>query len=84
SRRLRGLSLEGRQPPREGYPVLVEGKPAGVVTSGNYSPVLGHGIALAFLPPEVEVGAEVEVEVRGRAAPARVVKPPFGGRKAAA
>ena len=26
-------------------------RPVGVVTSGNFSPVLGHGIALAFLPP---------------------------------
>ena len=82
ARRLRGLELEGRQPPRQGYPVLVEGKPEGIVTSGNFSPVLGHGIALAFLPPAVEAGAELEVEVRNRRVPARVVKPPFVGRKA--
>jgi aminomethyltransferase len=77
SRRLRGLTLEGRQPPREGNTVLVDGKPAGEVTSGNFSPVLGHGIALAFLPPDVEPGAAVEIDVRGRALPATVVKPPF-------
>jgi aminomethyltransferase len=82
-RRLRGLTVEGRQPPRQDYPVLVEGKPAGTVTSGNFSPVLGHGIALAFLPPAVAVGDRVEVEVRGRTVPAEVVKPPFVGRKAA-
>src|SRR5215212_7423688 len=28
ARRLRGLVVEGRQPPRQGYPVLVDGKPA--------------------------------------------------------
>jgi aminomethyltransferase len=77
SRRLRGLLLEGRQPPREGNPVLVDGKPAGQVTSGNFSPMLGRGIALAFLPPEVEPGRAVEVEVRGRTLVAEVVKPPF-------
>jgi aminomethyltransferase len=77
TRRLRGLVLEGRQPPREGNTVLVDGKPAGEVTSGNFSPVLGTGIALAFLPPDVEPGAAVEVDVRGRALPAQVVKPPF-------
>jgi aminomethyltransferase len=76
-RRLRGLVLEGRQPPREGNPVLVDGKPAGEVTSGNFSPVLGKGIALAFLPPDVEPGAAVEVDVRGRVLTASVVKPPF-------
>jgi aminomethyltransferase len=82
SRRLRGLAVEGRQPPREGYPVSVDGKPAGTVTSGNFSPVLGHGIAFAFLPPHVGPGAEVTVDLRGRPVPARVVKTPFvGGRK---
>ncbi|MGQ0519858.1 MAG: glycine cleavage T C-terminal barrel domain-containing protein, partial [Actinomycetota bacterium] len=81
ARRLRGLVVEGRQPPRAGYAVLVDGKPEGTVTSGNFSPVLGQGIALAFVPPEVEVGDEVGVELRSRTAPARVVKPPFVGRR---
>ncbi len=76
-RRLRGLTVEGRQPPRQGYDVLVDGKPAGQVTSGNFSPVLGRGIALAFLPPTVEPGAAVAVDIRGNAVPATVVKPPF-------
>jgi aminomethyltransferase len=78
ARRLRGLVVEGRQPPREGYPVLVDGRPAGTVTSGNFSPVLGTGIALAFLPPDVAVGAAVEIEARGgRRLAAEVVKLPF-------
>ena len=81
TRRLRGLSVEGRQPPRQGYAVVVDGKPAGEVTSGNFSPVLGHGIAFAFLPPSVQPGAEVAVDVRGRPVPARVVKPPFAGAR---
>ena len=81
ARRLRGLSVEGRQPPRQGYAVVVDGKPAGEVTSGNFSPVLGHGIAFAFLPPSVEPGAEVAVDIRGRPVPPLVVKPPFAGPK---
>jgi aminomethyltransferase len=80
-RRLRGLEVEGRQPPREGYVVLVDGKPAGEVTSGNYSPTLDRGIAMAFLPPAVEVGDAVEVDVRGRPVSARVVKLPFVSKK---
>ena len=66
ARRLRGLAVEGRRPPRAEQAVLVDGAEAGVVTSGNFSPILGHGIALAFLPPEVEEGAEVAIDVRGR------------------
>jgi len=77
ARLLRGLAVEGRRPPRADQPVLVEGQPAGVVTSGNFSPVLGHGIALAFLPPEVGEGSEVAIDVRGEALPARVVPTPF-------
>jgi aminomethyltransferase len=48
-----------------------------VVTSGNFSPVLGHGIALAFVPPAVGEGTAVEVDVRGTRLPGRVVPTPF-------
>jgi aminomethyltransferase len=77
ARRLRGLLCEGRQPPREGCPVLTGGAPIGTVSSGNFSPVLGSGIALAFLSPVTAVGDEVTVEVRGRPLPAHVAELPF-------
>jgi aminomethyltransferase len=77
ARRLRGLSVEGRRPPREGSRVLRDGTPIGVVTSGNFSPVLGHGIALAFVPPKVAPGDAVQVDVRGQVLDARVVPLPF-------
>jgi aminomethyltransferase len=77
ARRLRGLATEGRQPPRQGYAVLVDGKPAGEVSSGNFSPILGHGIALAFLPPEVASGTAVQLDARGRQLRAWVVPTPF-------
>jgi aminomethyltransferase len=77
ARRLRGLAVEGRRPPREGQPVLVGGEVVGEVTSGNFSPTLGHGIALAFLPPDVEEGAQVAIDVRGTEVPATVVRTPF-------
>ncbi len=76
-RRLRGLSTDGRRPPRAEQVVLVEGRAAGVVTSGNFSPVLGHGIALAFLPPEVGEGSAVEIEARGERLTGVVVPTPF-------
>ncbi|WP_419919588.1 glycine cleavage system aminomethyltransferase GcvT [Candidatus Poriferisocius sp.] len=76
-RRLRGLQLQGRRPPRAGQAVLRDGKPVGEVTSGNFSPQLGAGIALAFVPPDVEIGDELSVDMRGTPAPARVVKLPF-------
>ena len=83
ARRLRGMVLEGRRPPREGYAVRVDGKPAGEVTSGNFSPMLERGIALGFVPPGVNPGTEVEVDLRGKPAPAQIVKLPFVHKKAA-
>lgn len=77
ARRLRGIVVDGRQPPRDGYAVSQDGKQLGTVTSGNFSPVLGKGIALAFLPPSIEPGAAVDVDLRGRATPATVVPLPF-------
>jgi aminomethyltransferase len=77
ARRLRGLEVEGRRPPRADQAVLVDGKPVGRTTSGNFSPTLERGIALAFLPPEIEPGATVAIDVRGSAVPATVVKTPF-------
>ncbi len=77
SRRLRALTTEGRRPPRAGQAVLRDGLAVGEVTSGNFSPELGHGIALAFVPPDVEIGDELAIDVRGTPMPARVVEPPF-------
>ena len=77
SRRLCGLVTEGRRPPREGSPILSDGVAVGVVTSGNFSPELGHGIALGFLPPDSGVGDAFEIDVRGTMLEARVVKTPF-------
>ena len=77
ARRLAGLVTEGRRPPREGSPVLREGVVVGEVTSGNFSPELGHGIALALLPPDATVGEHFDIDVRGTLLDATVVKPPF-------
>jgi aminomethyltransferase len=78
ARKLRGIGTEGRRPPRAEQQVLIKGEPAGEVTSGNFSPMLGHGIALAFLPPDVRDGDAVEIETRGGdPLPGHVVKLPF-------
>ena len=78
---LRGLTVEGRQPPREGYDVVMEDRTVGRVTSGNFSPVLGRGIALALVEPAVAVGDAVQIDVRGRRVDAAVVALPFIPKK---
>lgn len=81
ARLLVGIATDGRRPPRADATVLCDGVPVGTVTSGNFSPVLGHGIALAFVqPPFAADGTTVEIEVRGSRLAGRVVPTPFVGR----
>jgi aminomethyltransferase len=80
---LRGLRMhERRHIPRAHYPVFVGDRVLGEVTSGTYSPLLQTGIGLAYLWPSdaVELGATVEVDIRGRRGEATVVRPPFVDR----
>jgi aminomethyltransferase len=79
TRKLRGIATEGRRPPRADQQVTVDGEAVGTVTSGNFSPMLGHGIALAFLPPDVADGTPVVVEGRD-ALKGAVVPLPFWRR----
>ena len=72
--RLTGLVLETRGVMRHGQQVHSEAG-LGHITSGIFSPTLGHSIALARLPRAAK-GA-CEVEVRGKRLSARIVRPPF-------
>lgn len=88
-----GLEVEGRRPPREGYPVVsnfqlsgdqpaseqsVEDQPVGWVSSGAPSPTLGKMIAMAFVPKSLsQEGTDLGVNVRGKVIPAKVVPLPF-------
>jgi len=70
--------LEGA-PAREGAEIAdASGKVIGVVTSGGFSPVLKCGIAIGFVTGAApEVGATLNVIVRGKSQGAEVVKAPF-------
>ncbi|MCK9468456.1 MAG: glycine cleavage system aminomethyltransferase GcvT [Porticoccaceae bacterium] len=48
---------------------------SGEITSGTFSPTLGHAIALARVP--VAFGATAQVEIRGKTVPVKLVKPSF-------
>jgi len=77
-RALVGFELEGRGVARARYPVAADGEVVGVVTSGAPSPTLGKSIGLAYVPPELAMpGTRLDVIIRGRATPARVVETPF-------
>lgn len=75
---LRGLLAQDRGIPRGGMQVTDStGAQVGEVTSGTFSPTLKTGIALAFIKPDIVMGSELRIDVRGRSTTAKVVKPPF-------
>lgn len=76
SRMLVGIATDGRRPPRDGATIEIDGKQVGTVTSGNFSPVLGHGIALGFVPPQVATGP-CEIRVRDSVLSGSFVPLPF-------
>ncbi|HEX5496211.1 MAG TPA: glycine cleavage system aminomethyltransferase GcvT [Mycobacteriales bacterium] len=78
-RLLWGLNALDRAIPRRHMGVTRDGEPVGEVTSGTFSPTLRRGIGLALLSTAAGLaeGDEVTVDVRGRPARMRVVKPPF-------
>jgi aminomethyltransferase len=74
-----GLKVLEGAPAREGAEIAdAQGKVVGRVTSGGPSPSLGHNIAMGYVPPALsELGARLNVIVRGKSLPAEVVATPF-------
>tara|TARA_Y100000815_G_scaffold239427_1_gene234347 strand:- start:260 stop:1393 length:1134 start_codon:yes stop_codon:yes gene_type:complete len=73
-----GLVLDGRLPAREGSEIFAGDTQVGTVTSGGFSPTLGHPIAMGYVDAaHAEIDAALEVQVRNKRLPARVAKMPF-------
>jgi aminomethyltransferase len=82
ARKLCGITIDGRRPARDGTEVCnAAGDTIGIVTSGNFSPTLGHCVALALLNPETIVGDAVSLDVRGTLLPGTVCATPFVAKK---
>jgi aminomethyltransferase len=75
ARKLVGLILEERGVLRSHQKVVVENIGEGEITSGTFSPTMERSIAFARVP--AATGERVQVDIRGKLLPARVVKFPF-------
>ncbi len=67
--------------PRSHCDIVVEGKKAGMVTSGTFSPTLKKGIGIGYTDHKLEPGQKIGVVVHGQTKSADVVKKPFYKRK---
>jgi aminomethyltransferase len=78
TRRIIGIELEGTAVPRHGYPVEVNGQVVGEVTTGYKSISTGKSVAMAMVnKPYDKLGTEVEIRIRKKTFPGKVVKKRF-------
>ncbi|MDE5652828.1 MAG: glycine cleavage system aminomethyltransferase GcvT, partial [Muribaculaceae bacterium] len=77
-RRIVGVELEGSAVPRAGYPVIVDGEQVGEVTTGYKSISTGKSVAMAMVAkPYDKLGTPVEIQIRKKRFPGKVVKKRF-------
>jgi aminomethyltransferase len=73
-RRLVGLVSQERIQPRQGYTIHAGKEEIGVVTSGVFSPVKGHSVAMGYVATShSKSGTPVEIAIRDKRAAAIVV-----------
>jgi aminomethyltransferase len=79
ARRLVGIRPEGRAPAREGTEIQDEGgRLLGTVTSGGFGASAGGPVALGYVAGEhAAPGTIVQLMIRGRPHPGRIVELPF-------
>jgi aminomethyltransferase len=77
SRRRVGLKPEGRAPAREGAEIVQGGKTVGTLTSGGFGPSVGGPVAMGYVAAGTDKDAPLDLLVRGKPLPARIVPMPF-------
>jgi aminomethyltransferase len=78
SRLLVGFEMIDRAVPRDHYPIAVNNKEAGHVTTGMKSPTLDKFLGLGYVPKQHSaLGTEIDIVVRDVPKRAKIVKRPF-------
>ncbi|MDT5121389.1 MAG: aminomethyltransferase [Acidobacteriota bacterium] len=81
-RRLVGFEMTERGIARDEQEVLISGERIGRVTSGSPAPYLKKNIGMAYVPIAfANEGQQIQIDVRGRAVGAQIVKTPFYKRE---
>ena len=78
TRKLVGFEVTERGIARHGYPVYVDDREYGTVTSGTFAPFLKKAVGMTYLPMEkCEIGTEFRIGIRNKKVTAKVVETPF-------
>ncbi len=79
TKRLVGILPEGKAPAREHTEIQdMDGNVIGEITSGGFGPSVGGPVAMGYVArPFAKAGSDINLMVRGKARPAKVVKLPF-------
>ena len=79
SRMLIGIRPSGRAPARLGTNIKsVDGMSIGIITSGAFGPTIGGPVSIGYvITSHAKVGMEINLDIRGKNAPAKVVALPF-------
>lgn len=77
-RRFVGIEFASGPVPREGYELRVEGRRVGSITSGTFSPIMNKPLGMGYVEPDNrKPGTVIEMVVRGKGWPGKVVSLPF-------
>jgi aminomethyltransferase len=75
---LAGFQMEEPGVPRHGYAIAHEGRPAGRVTTGLFSPSTGKYLGMGYVDADLAViGGRVSIVIREAQKAARIVERPF-------
>jgi aminomethyltransferase len=78
NRKLVAITSDEKTFPRHGYDISVNNNKVGFITSGTVSPMLEKPIAMGYVETKyAEIGSDVNMLIRGKEVPAKVVKLPF-------
>lgn len=77
ARQMIGFQMLDRAVARAGYAVHQAGKHIGNVTSGTPSPILKCSIGFASITTQAVSDEKIDIEIRGKLHPAKIVKVPF-------
>lgn len=80
AKRLRGIELKDKAVPRHGYPVLKDGRQVGEVTTGYRLISVDKSCAVALVDSSLQLGDEVEIQIRKKRFPGTIAKKRFYNR----